>query len=126
MNAPGKQAGLEMAEQFHELIEHADPRATGVDETRHALIDADGVGIGEAQRPIGVDMDVHPAGAQIVAGHIDDLGAGRGFARTDMLDLATRNMNVRDLVDSLLGVQNVRALQDEGIGRGIHADTPCE
>ena len=84
----GKQAGLEMAEQFHELVEHADPRTAGVDETRHALIDADGIGIGKAERPIGVDVDVHPAGAQIVAGHIDDLGAGGGIARTDMLYLA--------------------------------------
>ena len=37
-----------------------------------------------------------------------------------MLDFAARNMNVGDTIDSLLGVENVASLQDEGIRRGIH------
>ena len=46
-------------------------------------------------------MDVDPARAYIIAGNIDNLGAGFGVARTDMLYLAARDMNVPELSSRL-------------------------
>jgi hypothetical protein len=51
-----------------------------------------------------VDVNIHPASAQIVARHIDDVGAEGCFPRAYVLDLATSYMNVSDFVDSLFGV----------------------
>ena len=79
------------------------PGTAGVDEGRDALIDADRVGIRKTERAVGVHVDVDPAGAQIVAGHIDDLRIRRDVPRTDKLDLAVGNVHVRDPVDSLFG-----------------------
>ena len=59
----GKQARFQVTKQFYELVEHADSRATGIDEGRHTLINADCVGIGEAKRAIGMNVNVDPAGA---------------------------------------------------------------
>src|ERR1700719_1222392 len=42
-----------------------------------------------------------------------------------MLDLSPRDVDVGDLVDSLLGVENVRSFQDEGLSRRRHGYTPC-
>jgi len=42
------------------------------------------------------------------------------------LYLAARDMNVRNLVDPLLGIQNVSPLQDEGGSCGIHEDIPLQ
>ena len=67
----GIKAGLEMAEQLHELVEHADARPAGIDEARDALIDADRIGIGKAERAVGVNVDVDPAGADILPGYVD-------------------------------------------------------
>ena len=50
------------AQQRREFVHHPDARAAGVDIARHALADADAVRIGEAQRPVGVDVDIEPSG----------------------------------------------------------------
>ncbi len=71
-------------------------------------------------------MDVDPAGAHVGSGDIDALRAGRGFARADVLDLAVTDVDVCNLVDSLLGIEDVTSFQDKGITGGIHADTPLQ
>ena len=121
MNAPAYRLVSRWPQQLHELIEHADARTAGVDKARDALIDADRIGIGKAQRPVGVHVDVDPAGAQIVTGHIDDFGVRSDVPRAHKLNLAVGDMDVRDPVDSLFGVEDMRPFQNKRIGRGIHA-----
>jgi hypothetical protein len=41
-----------------------------------------------------------------------------------MLNLPAGDMNVRNLVDSLLGIQDMPPLQNKGICGRIHQDTP--
>ena len=60
--------GLERAHDCDELVERIDARTACLDEGGDAVIDADAVGIGEAERAVGVDVNVDPAGRQVVAG----------------------------------------------------------
>ncbi|MEJ0068496.1 MAG: hypothetical protein WDO24_06955 [Pseudomonadota bacterium] len=74
---PGIDAGDHaVARQRDELVQGGDARAAGIDQAGHPLIDADAVGIAEAQRAEAVDMEIDPARSQIMAGQIDGLGVG--------------------------------------------------
>ena len=78
--------GFERVHDRHELVERVDPRTAGLDKRRHALIHADAVGVGEAERAISVDVNVDPSGREIAAGKIYDLCLRIDGSLTDRLD----------------------------------------
>jgi hypothetical protein len=61
-----------------------------------------------------------------MTGHFDNFRIRSKLPRTDKLNLAVSNMYIRDSVDPLFGVNDMRAFQNKRAARGIHASTPCE
>src|SRR5262245_26742657 len=64
--------GFKIAQERHELVEHADTRTARVDKAGDALIHANRIRIGKAQRAVGVHVDVDPASAEILSGNVND------------------------------------------------------
>ena len=101
-------------EQRQELVECADAGTAGLDIGRHALADADAVGIGKAQRSIDVNVNVDPARREIGARQIDGLDIGRKTG--DRPDLAVLESDILDAVDALARVDDMGALEQDGTG----------
>ena len=101
-------------EQRDEFVERADAGPAGLDIGRHALTDADAIGIGKAQRSIDVDVNVDPARREITAREIECLDIGRKTG--DRPDLAILDCDVLNAIDALTRVDDMGALEQEGTG----------
>src|SRR5262249_24546489 len=117
---------LHTTQQLHELVQHADAWTASVHKRCNALTDTNRIGIGKAQRAIGMHVDIDPSGTKIMTGHIDDFRILAKLARPDKLNLAISDMDIHDPVDPLSGVNDMRPFQDKRIGRDIHASAPCD
>ncbi len=101
-------------EQREELVECADAGPAGLDIGRHALADADAIGIGKAQGSIDVDVNVDPARREIRARQIESLDIG--WKTGDWPDLAILQSDVLDAIDALARVDDMGALEQDGTG----------
>src|SRR6185503_7652774 len=104
-----------LVQEREEFLERADTGPAGLDEGRGALIDADRVRVGEAQRAVGVHVDVDPARAYVAAGDIHHRGVVRRRA-ADRDDPAILDQNVGDAVDALRGIDHVPVFQQRFAG----------
>ena len=59
-----------------------------------------------------------------MAGQIHDVCAGWHVGRTHELDFAIGEMDVGNPIDSLIRVDDMRALEDQRIRGGTHASAP--
>ena len=109
-------------EQREELVERADAGPAGLDIGRHALADADAVGIGKAQGSVDVDVNVDPARREIGAREIDRLDVRREVV--ERADLAVLDGDVVDAVDALAGIDDMGALEHDGFGCSAHRRIP--
>ncbi len=120
---PGVKAGDRApAQQREELVERADAGTARLHIRRHALIDANAVGIGEAERAVDVDVDVDPARGQVAAGEIDYLRIRRQILQG--ADLAVLDRNVDNPIDALVGVDHMGAFQQDCTARRLHRQFP--
>ena len=112
-------AGVEIGDsvagkQGGELVHHVDTGTAAVDVSGHALRDADAVGIGEAERPVGMDVNVYPTRAQHVPIEIDDLRP-RWNGTADRCNVSIGNDHVIDAVDRLDRIDDPGAAQHQRV-----------
>ena len=101
-------------EQREEFVERADAGPAGLDIGRHALADADAIGIGKAEGSIDVNVNVDPARREITAREIESLDIG--WKTGDRPDLAILECDVLDAIDALTRVDDMGALEQDGTG----------